>query len=272
MATKSRVRRLATAAATAVALVASVNACGNSTVLKEIGGPATPTVESIHFSRGLDETGGLVRDPQIATLLSDIDPAHIRHTDSMLTTFGTRNTFSDTMSTTRGIGAARRWIHSEFSQYARDCNGCLKTEFYGQVQNLRRVQGRDTTNIPVNIVDVIAWLPGRDTNRVVVMTGHYDSCVCSDPTNGGSFDSTSTALGADDDGSGTSAIVELARVFSKRYPKGLDASIAFVAVASEEQGLNGAATRRTSSRGRKESCRGNDGRHRRQRRRGRRHD
>jgi hypothetical protein len=73
---------------------------------------------------------------------------------------------------------------------------------------------------------------------VVVLTGHYDSCVCGQP--GGSFDSPSNAPGADDDGSGTSAIVELARVFSKRFPKGLNASIIFAAVGSEEQGLNGA--------------------------------
>jgi hypothetical protein len=211
---------------------------GNSTTARPIGGPPAPTTESVQFSRGLDETAGLQRDAQIATAIGDIDPAHIRHTDSMLVSFGTRNTFSDTMSTTRGIGAARRWIHSELSQYARDCSGCLKVEYYGKVQNLRRVQAGDTTILPVNIVDVLAWLPGRDTSRVIVMTGHYDSCVCGQP--GGSYDSTSTAPGADDDGSGTSAIVELARVFSKRFPKGLDASVLFVAVASEEQGLNGA--------------------------------
>jgi hypothetical protein len=166
-----------------------------------------------------------------------VDPKRIRRVDSALVSFGTRNTFSDTMSATRGIGAARRWIHAEFQQYARDCGGCLKVEYYGQVQKLRR-PGAGADSIPVNIVDVLAWLPGRDTSRVIVMSGHYDSCVCGLP--GGSFDSTATAPGADDDGSGTSAIVELARVFSKRFPKGLNASIIFVAVASEEQGLNGA--------------------------------
>ncbi len=198
----------------AAALAATINGCGpTTTVARPVGGPPV-TTESVHYSRGLDESLGLIHDPQVAAVLADIDPVHIRHTDSMLTTFGTRNTFSDTMSTTRGIGAARRWIYAEMSRYAQECNGCLKIDYLAQVQQLKRTQGRDTTVIPVNIVDVIARLPGRDTSRVVVMTGHYDSCVCSDPTHGGSFDSTSTAPGADDDGSGTSAIVELARALS----------------------------------------------------------
>jgi hypothetical protein len=213
-------------------------ACGASTtVARSTGGAPTPTVTNAALPRALDASVGLQSDPAIAAALADIDPAHIRHTDSMLVSFGTRNTFSDTTSPTRGIGAARRWIFSEFERYNRDCGGCLRVEYNAKVQEIRRAQGRDTIVRSANIVDVLAWLPGRDTTHVVVMSGHYDSCVCSA---GGSFDSTSTAPGADDDGSGTSAIVELARVFSKRFPKGLASSIIFVAVASEEQGLNGA--------------------------------
>ncbi|HEY9228610.1 MAG TPA: M20/M25/M40 family metallo-hydrolase, partial [Gemmatimonadaceae bacterium] len=191
---------------------------------------ATPIVAQT--PRSLTETIGLVRDPAVAGILSEVSPARIRFIDSMLVSFGTRNTFSDTLSSTRGIGAARRWIYSQFGQYSRDCGGCLKVEYYGKVQALARAQGRE-----VNIVDVLAWLPGRDTTHVVVMSGHYDSCVCSMP--GGGNDSVATAPGADDDGSGTSAIMELARVFAKKFPKGLNNSILFVAVASEEQGLNG---------------------------------
>jgi hypothetical protein len=88
---------------------------------------------------------------------------------------------------------------------------------------------------------VIAWLPGRDTNRVVVMGGHYDSCVCARTDLGplARFEATQDAPGADDDGSGTSAIVELARVFSKHFPHGLEASVIFVAYSGEEQGLYG---------------------------------
>src|SRR5262245_51952902 len=184
-------------------------------------------------SRQLTPTQGFQRDAAIANMLGEVDPKRIRFIDSMLVSFGTRNTFSDTLSSTRGIGAARRWIYSQFEQYSRDCGGCLKVEYDAKVQALTRAQGRE-----VNIVNVLAWLPGRDTMSVVVMSGHYDSCVCGLP--GGGNDSVATAPGADDDGSGTSAIIELARVFSKRHPKGLNNSVIFVAVASEEQGLNGA--------------------------------
>ena len=87
----------------------------------------------------------------------------------------------------------------------------------------------------VNIVNVLAWLPGRDTSRVIVLGGHYDSCIC----NIDRFDVTSNAPGADDDGSGTSAVMELARVFAERYPKGLDATVVFALYSGEELGLLG---------------------------------
>ena len=223
-----------------MACITSAVICGcgaSTTVARTAGGSPTPTVTTAPLPHGLDESAGLQRDSAIAAALAEVDPAHIRHTDSMLVSFGTRNTFSDTISSTRGIGAARRWIFSEFERYSRDCGGCLRVEYNAKVQEIRRAQGRDTIVRTANIVDVLAWLPGRDTTHVIVMSGHYDSCVCGA---GGTFDSTSTAPGADDDGSGTSAIVELARVFSKRFPKGLQSSVIFVAVASEEQGLNGA--------------------------------
>jgi len=87
----------------------------------------------------------------------------------------------------------------------------------------------------VNVVNVLAWLPGTDTSRVIVIGGHYDSCIC----NVDRFDATSDAPGADDDGSGTSAVVELARVFSQRYPHGLNATIIFALYSGEEMGLLG---------------------------------
>jgi hypothetical protein len=87
----------------------------------------------------------------------------------------------------------------------------------------------------VNVVNVLAWLRGRDTSRVVVIGGHYDSCIC----NTDRWNATSDAPGADDDGSGTSLVVELARVFSQQYRKGLDATVVFALYAGEEQGLLG---------------------------------
>ena len=201
------------------------------------GAPATVAkVATLSPSSGpvatIDRRIGLTSNSEIAAALSDVNPANIRRTDSTLVSFGTRNTFSDTTSATHGIGAARRWIYSEFQRYSQACGGCLRVEYNAKVQRIGRTQ-----QIEANVVDVLAWLPGRDTTRVVVMSGHYDSCVCGNPN--GANDSTSTAPGADDDGSGSSAVIELARVFSKRFPKGLDASIIFVTVASEEQGLNG---------------------------------
>ena len=220
-----------------LAAAAAVVSCGPRATFATAVGATPVTATSVGMQHGLDETLGLQRNTAIAAMLNDIDPARIRHTDSVLVSFGTRNTLSDTMSASQGVGAARRWIHGQFAQYSRECGGCLKVEYFGKVQQLRRVTAGDSTYRSANIVDVLAWLPGRDTTSVVVMSGHYDSCVCGMP--GGSFDSTATAPGADDDGSGTSAIIELARVFSRRFPRGLRATVLFVAVGAEEQGLNG---------------------------------
>lgn len=181
---------------------------------------------------GPDVSMGLGRDALIAAALADISPARIRATDSTLVAFGTRHTMSDTVSATRGIGAARRFLYGELRAYSRDCGGCLRVEYDPYDVQITRFRDRPTARV----VNVLAWLPGRDTTRVVVISGHYDSCICSTDQ----ADATSDAPGADDDGSGTSAVVELARVMSKRFPKGFDATIVFAVVAAEEQGLLGA--------------------------------
>jgi hypothetical protein len=203
-------------------------ACGAPTMVAKVSAlsPSSGPIATI------DQRIGLSSVPEVTAALAEVNPKNIRRIDSTLVSFGTRNTFSDTTSPTHGIGAARRWIYSEFQRYSQGCGGCLRVEYNEKVQMVGR-----TNPIQANIVDVLAWLPGRDTSRVVVMSGHYDSCVCGNPN--GTNDSTSIAPGADDDGSGSSAVIELARVFSMRFPKGLDASIIFVTVASEEQGLNG---------------------------------
>ena len=179
-----------------------------------------------------DVSIGLVRDARIAAALADLSSARIRYTDSVLVAFGTRHTMSDTVSATRGIGAARRYLYGELRAYSRDCGGCLRVEYDPYDVQIARFRDRPTARV----VNVLAWLPGRDTTRVIVMSGHYDSCICSTDQ----ADATSDAPGADDDGSGASAVVELARVISKRFPQGLDATILFATVAAEEQGLLGA--------------------------------
>lgn len=210
-----------------VALVYSATSLGAQQVSKDVSAAA---VASITFKPG-DVRMGLTPNTAIAAALRDIDPARIRRTDSILVSFGTRHTLSDTLSQTRGVGAARRWIHSELSRYAAECGGCLKVEFDPGMVTVTRHPQRPS----VNVVNVLAWLPGRDTSRVVVLGGHFDSCICSI----NSMDSTSDAPGADDDGSGSSAVIELARVLSKRFPKGLETSVLLALYAGEEQGLLG---------------------------------
>jgi len=184
-----------------------------------------------------DITIGLTRDAALAAAIGSISAARIRETDSALVSFGTRHTMSDTSSSTRGIGAARRYLFAKLSGYSNACGGCLRIEYDGAMLEMRGHPDRPL----VNVVNVLAWLPGRDTSRVLVMGGHYDSCVCARTDLGplARFESTQDAPGADDDGSGTSAVVELARVFSERFPRGLEASVIFVAYAGEEQGLYG---------------------------------
>jgi hypothetical protein len=185
----------------------------------------------------LTSTIGLRSDPDLAATIADISASEIRATDSALVSFGTRHAMSDTLSATRGIGAARRYLFAKLSGYSQACGGCLRVQYDGEMMEMRGHPQRPL----VNIVDVEAWLPGRDTMRVVVIGGHYDSCGCARTDIGplARFEATQDAPGADDDGSGTSAVMELARVFSKHYPRGLEATIIFVAYSGEEQGLYG---------------------------------
>jgi len=180
---------------------------------------------------------GLSRDPALVVAIRDISASEIRATDSALVAFGTRHTMSDTLSQVRGIGAARRYLFNKLTGYSQACGACLRVEYDPAMMEIRGHPQRPL----VNIVNVLAWLPGRDTSRVVVIGGHYDSCICSRADLGAMarFESTQDAPGADDDGSGTSAVVELARIFSKHFPRGLETSVIFVAYAGEEQGLYG---------------------------------
>jgi hypothetical protein len=182
-------------------------------------------------------TMGLPSDPALHAAVRAISADRIRATDSALVSFGTRHTMSDTLSNTRGIGAARRYLYGKLAEYSTACGGCLRVEFDPAMLEIRGHPNRPL----VNVVNVLAWLPGRDTSRVVVMGGHYDSCVCARTDLGplARFEATQDAPGADDDGSGTAAVIELARVFSERFPRGLEASVIFVAYAGEEQGLYG---------------------------------
>ena len=140
--------------------------------------------------------------------------------------FGTRHTLSETESDTRGIGAARRWIHAEFERISRDCGGCLEVSYVSGT-----VSGETRIPNPVDVVSVIAVQRGtNDPNRYVIMSGDIDSRI-SDPMN-----FTDDSPGANDNASGLAGTLEAARVLSKRK---FGATIVYAALAGEEQGLFG---------------------------------
>src|SRR3954466_9111126 len=168
------------------------------------------------------------RNPQITAVLSEISAKNIEPTIRKLVSFGTRHTLSDTQSDTRGIGAARRWIQSEFERYSKENGGRLEVT----LDDFTQPPGERNPR-PVQVVNVVATLPGtqlESRNRIYVVTGHYDSRV-TDVMN-----ITADAPGADDDASGVAAVMEMARAMSK---KNWDATLVFIAVAGEEQGLFG---------------------------------
>ncbi|MBI4548798.1 MAG: M20/M25/M40 family metallo-hydrolase [Ignavibacteriae bacterium] len=173
-------------------------------------------------------------NPHIENVITEISSANIKATVEKLVSFGTRHSLSDTSSETKGIGAARRWIKSEFERYAKKSIGRMKVEFQEFL-----APGSARVPYPAKIVNVIATLQPSNliptksvpsSNRILIVSAHYDSRA-SNP-----LDSVSQAPGANDDGSGTALVLELARVFSKYE---FDATIMFVAFAGEEQGLLG---------------------------------
>jgi hypothetical protein len=171
-------------------------------------------------------------DPKIAAALQQISAQRIQANIEKLVSFGTRSTLAAqdpaSIAAGHGIGAAREWIKSEFERYSKDCGGCLevKTDEFTEEPKERIPQATVITN-------VYAVLKGADAanaKRIVLVTGHYDS------RNSDTLDLNSDAPGANDDGSGTAVSLECARVLSKmKFP----ATIVFLTVAGEEQGLNG---------------------------------
>ena len=180
-------------------------------------------------------TIGKANEPQqpsadLASILAAVDPKRIEATIRKLVSFGTRHTLSTQNSTTRGIGAARDWIHAEYQKYADASDGRLSVQTVGYIQE---PDGNRVT-FATRISDVVATLKGTDENRLYVVSGHYDS------RNSDVLDYVGDAPGADDDASGVAVGLELARVMSRPGYPVPKASIAFVAVAGEEQGLYGA--------------------------------
>ena len=165
-------------------------------------------------------------------MVAEVSAKNIEATIRKLVSFGTRNTLSEQDNPTRGIGAARDWLFSEFQRISNDCGGCLdvQKQTFTQAAN---PPPRGRFPEATVLTNVFAVLKGTtDPDRVYVVSGHYDS-MCNSPTDG-----KCDAPGANDDASGTAVSLELARVMSKRK---FDATIVFMTVPGEEQGLTGAA-------------------------------
>ena len=189
-------------------------------------------VQAVPFCRAQDGLPKSTPDPQIAAALRQVSAERIRHTVEKLVSFGNRSTISaqddDMIKAGKGVGAAREWIKSEFERYSKECGGCLEVKTDAFLE-----PAADRIPKATQITNVYAVLRGNDpkqADRIVLVTGHYDS------RNSDTFNTTDPAPGANDDGSGTAVSLECARVLSKmKFP----ATIIFLTVAGEEQGLNG---------------------------------
>lgn len=170
------------------------------------------------------------RNPTITRIVSEINAANIERTIRKLVSFGTRNTLSAQDNPTRGIGAARDWLYAEFQKVSELSGGRMKVEKQTFEQAPGKYPRIARTTTLTNIVATLRGTQPASENRLYVVSGHYDS-MCTSPT-----DAECDAPGANDDASGTAAVLEMARVMSKYE---FDATIIFMTVAGEEQGLVG---------------------------------
>jgi hypothetical protein len=158
-------------------------------------------------------------------IAAGVEEKRLRAIVEKLVSFGTRHTLSSQTDPKRGIGASLKWTEAEFRRYSKACRGCLTIATPSDVVTGRRVP------TPTRITDVLAIQRGSvDPGRVVIISGHIDSRVTD------VMDFTKDAPGANDDGSGTAAVIEAARVLSSHeFPY----TIVYAALSGEEQGLYG---------------------------------
>ncbi len=167
-------------------------------------------------------------DARIYNIIDAVSSQRIEADISRLANFGTRHTLSDTLSESRGIGAARRWIKKEFEKTSKNCSNCL-TVFYQK--NLVKKEANKRITEDVWVVNVAAVQKGtKYPNRYIIMSGDIDSRV-SDPNN-----ASSDSPGANDNASGMAGALEAARVLSKYT---FESSIIYLGLSGEEQGLFG---------------------------------
>lgn len=166
----------------------------------------------------------------IFDIVDAVSEDRLRQDVKTLADFGTRNTFSDTISETRGIGAARRWIKKEFESISADCNNCLDV-FYQK--DFVTKEGNRRVPKDAWVVNVVAIQKGtKYPNRYIIMSGDIDSRASD------TMDFTTDAPGANDNASGMAGAIEAARVLSNYQ---FESSIVYVGLSGEEQGLFGGA-------------------------------
>ena len=170
------------------------------------------------------------RDVSIENMVKEVSPDSLRSHIKTMVAFGTRNTLSTQKNARRGIGAARTWVLGRFNEMAKQANGRL-TAFIDTTTLAPDGKRVDSVLVLGNVVATLKGTNPAD-NRIFIISGHLDNMR----TN--VMDRTGDAPGANDDGSGVAAVMECARVMSKQS---FGATVIFVAVSGEEQGLLGAA-------------------------------
>jgi len=164
-------------------------------------------------------------DARLRSIVQPVSAKSLRATVDRLVSFGTRHTLSSQTDPKRGIGAALDWSEAEFGRFSQACGDCLQVGRASDTVTGRRIP------TPTRVTNVFAIQRGTQRPEdVVIITGHIDSRV-TDPMN-----ATADAPGANDDGSGSAAVIEAARVLSRhKFP----ATIVYALLSGEEQGLHG---------------------------------
>ncbi len=167
-------------------------------------------------------------DTRLYQIAEAASPQRLEADIRQLVNFGTRNTFSDTLSNIRGIGAARRWIKAELDKISAECGNCLEVSY-----QYSTIKGGSSPRIPqdVTVVNVVAIQRGTlYPNRYVIMSGDIDSRV-SDAN-----DALKDSPGANDNASGMAGVLEAARILTKYK---FSSSVIYAGLSGEEQGLWG---------------------------------
>jgi hypothetical protein len=180
------------------------------------------------FSKSFSQTI-INRDPDISKMVAEVSPDSLQSYIRSMVAFGTRNTLSTQSDPKRGIGAARKWVLKKFNHFARNSGGRLTA----MIDTVTLFPDKKRVDARVLLGNVVATLKGADANdkRIFIISGHLDNMR----TN--VMDRTGDAPGANDDASGVAAVLECCRILCQRnFP----ATIIFIAVSGEEQGLLGA--------------------------------